>query len=233
MISFLSKNWFFEDAIDFELKKYTLLSYLQYVDVFYNEKKLYSCFADVQSHYNNLIYLRNQKRNLQQNFHSELTGIDVEKLELTYDQVDDKKLGELYEIMDYAIAQFEAPIRTGNEMFKEVAYRLKIEPVGIVPVRKDEGYLLVSDNAQPGIWVYTYRNFVIQEINNRISTQFLTIFDKTVENTYENIKLQLIRNNPTIPNPAVYSLRFNTAVFPFEETLIPIGKRKVLEQLKS
>ena len=36
----LSETWFAEGFIDFELKKYTLLAYLQEVTKFFNENKL-------------------------------------------------------------------------------------------------------------------------------------------------------------------------------------------------
>ena len=37
----LSETWFAEGYIDFELKKYTLLAYLQQVNKYFNENKLY------------------------------------------------------------------------------------------------------------------------------------------------------------------------------------------------
>ena len=43
----LSETWFAEGYIDFELKKYTLLAYLQQVNKYFNENKLYPQLADV------------------------------------------------------------------------------------------------------------------------------------------------------------------------------------------
>lgn len=229
MIESLSKNWFFEDRVDFELKKYILLSYLQFVDYSFKERKLYPYFADIQSHYNNLIFLRNQKEKLQQSFHSELTGVDIENLKLIYEAGDDKKLDELYSIINYAIKQFEAPIRTGNQIFKEIVLHLKIEPVGIIPIHKEEGYLLFSDNSKPDIWVYSYKSFTIKSFNNRISTKFETFINKSINNSPENIKLDLIKEKENLNIPAVFLLKFNTSIYPFQESLIPIGNRKILE----
>ena len=53
----LSENWFAEGYIDFELKKYTLLAYLQQVNGFFNENKLYPQLADVIFHHNNLLLI--------------------------------------------------------------------------------------------------------------------------------------------------------------------------------
>jgi len=54
----LSETWFAEGYIDFELKKYTLLAYLQEVDKYFNENKLYPQLADIIFHYNNLVAFR-------------------------------------------------------------------------------------------------------------------------------------------------------------------------------
>ena len=54
----LSETWFAEGRIDFELKKYTLLAYLQEVDKYFNENKLYPQLADVIFHYHNIVAFR-------------------------------------------------------------------------------------------------------------------------------------------------------------------------------
>jgi hypothetical protein len=51
----LSQTWFAEGYIDFELKKYTLLAYLQQINKYFNENKLYPQLADLIFHYNNIV----------------------------------------------------------------------------------------------------------------------------------------------------------------------------------
>ena len=43
----LSETWFAEGYIDFELKKYTLLAYLQEVDKYFGQNKLNPQLSDV------------------------------------------------------------------------------------------------------------------------------------------------------------------------------------------
>lgn len=64
----LSETWFADGYIDFELKKYTLLAYLQEVNKYFNESKLYPQLADVIFHYNNIISFRENKKYLQEQF---------------------------------------------------------------------------------------------------------------------------------------------------------------------
>src|SRR6476620_610237 len=74
----LSETWFAEGYIDFELKKYTLLAYLQEVNKYFNENKLYPQLADVIFHYNNLVAFRENKKFLQEHFPKKLSGIPLE-----------------------------------------------------------------------------------------------------------------------------------------------------------
>ena len=66
----LSDTWFAEGRIDFELKKYTLLAYLQEVNRYFNENKLYPQLADIIFHYNNIVAFRENKKYLQEHFSS-------------------------------------------------------------------------------------------------------------------------------------------------------------------
>ena len=68
----LSETWFADGYIDFELKKYTLLAYLQEIDKYFNENKLYPQLADVIFHYNNLVAFRENKKFFRNNFRNNL-----------------------------------------------------------------------------------------------------------------------------------------------------------------
>ena len=73
----LSETWFAEGYIDFELKKYTLLAYLQEINRHFDENKLYPQLADLIFHYNNIVAFRENKKYLQEQFPKKLTGIQI------------------------------------------------------------------------------------------------------------------------------------------------------------
>ena len=77
----LSETWFTEGYIDFELKKYTLLAYLNEVNKYFNENKLYPQLADIIFHYNNIVSFRENKKFLQEHFPKQLTDINIQKLQ--------------------------------------------------------------------------------------------------------------------------------------------------------
>ena len=100
----LSETWFAEGYIDFELKKYTLLAYLQQINKYFNESKLYPQLADLIFHYNNIVAFRENKKYLQEQFPKKLTGVQLEKLQNLYEQMieDDDLMQQLEEIIHFS-----------------------------------------------------------------------------------------------------------------------------------
>ena len=72
---------------DFELKKYTLLAYLQEINRVFRETKLYPQLADIVFHYNNMVAFRDNKKLLQDDFPKRLSGVHIERLSLLFEQV--------------------------------------------------------------------------------------------------------------------------------------------------
>lgn len=138
----LSETWFAEGYIDFELKKYTLLAYLQEISKFFNESKLYPQLSDLIFHYNNIVAFRENKKHLQENFPKKLTGIQIEKLQTLYEQMisDDELMCELEEIIHFAADKMKTTISNGAEIYEFVEDKLTISTVGLVPLDNQEGY---------------------------------------------------------------------------------------------
>src|SRR6202012_5638558 len=98
----LSETWFADGYIDFELKKYTLLAYLQEIHQQFNQNKLYPQLADIIFHYNNLVAFRENKKYLQEQFPKRLTAIELQRLQILYEQMigDCELMQELEEIIN-------------------------------------------------------------------------------------------------------------------------------------
>src|SRR5215468_10705568 len=115
----LSETWFADGYIDFELKKYTLLAYLQEINKYFNENKLYPQLSDVIFHYNNLVAFRENKKFLQEHFPKKLTGIQMERLQLLYEQMigDDEMMQELEDIINYSATTIKKTLQTGVSIY--------------------------------------------------------------------------------------------------------------------
>jgi len=232
----LSETWFAEGYIDFELKKYTLLAYLQEVNKYFNENKLYPQLADVIFHYNNLVAFRENKKFLQEHFPKKLTGIQMEKLQMLYEQMigDDELMQELEEIINYSAPTLRSTINNGTEIYEFVEDKLIITPIGLIPLDTNEGYFFLS-NGNKNTRIYQYRLSIFEKHDEKyrsIKTLFIDLWQRSMSHTYENIKAELIRNRGELPNPAVYAVEIDLG-FPVDETLLPIAKRSLVKYISS
>jgi hypothetical protein len=231
----LSETWFAEGYIDFELKKYTLLAYLQETNRYFNENKLYPQLADLVFHYNNIVAFRENKKYLQEHFPKKLTGIQIEKLQVLYEQMiaDSELMQELEEIINYSAEEIKTTISNGAEIYEFVEEQLTIAPIGLIPLDMQEGYFFLSAGNSRHTRVYQYRLSIFEKHDEKfrsIKTEYLEALHRSPFHTYENIKYDLIRNHTSLPNPAVYSIETELN-FPVEETLLPIAKRSLVKYL--
>ena len=233
----LSETWFADGYIDFELKKYTLLAYLQEVNSYFNESKLYPQLSDLIFHYNNMVAFRENKKFLQDHFPKRLSGIQMEKLQLLYEQMiqDDEIMEELETIIHYSVDELRTAITSGTEIYEFIENQLIIFPVGIIPLDINEGYFFLNEGSGRQTSVYQYRLSIFEKHDEKyrsIRTEFIADWKRNIANSYENIKAELIRTKSDLPNPAVYSIEVNLT-YPVEETLLPIAKRSLVRYISS
>lgn len=231
----LSETWFAEGYIDFELKKYTLLAYLQEVNKYFNESKLYPQLSDLIFHYNNLVAFKENKKFLQEHFPKKFTGMQMEKLQMLYEQMieDDDLMKELEEIIQYSEQKMKNTISSGVELYEFIEERININPVGIIPLDTQEGYFFLCTTARKDMLVYHYRLSIFEKHDEKyrsIKTSYVNSWHKNFINTREHIKSELIRYRRQLPNPAVYSIEIALS-FPIDETLLPIAKRSLVKYI--
>ena len=233
----LSQNWIIENLIDFEYKKYELLGYLQGVKQEFKDEKLYPTLTDLIAHYNNLVTLKNNKQQLSESFGKLLTKIDLEKLKLIYESIekDTLMLSEIENIIDFSIPQLEDHLKEGKDIYNTIESNMVIEPIGLTPLNTNEGYLFISDGLQKEIFVHQFNITFFEQANEHfrgIHTCFVTSFAYSYVNTYENIKLQLIKEIPLMPNPAVFAIS-SQKQYPLTESFIPIAKRSLVRYIST
>ncbi len=236
-IKSLSENWFAEGYIDFELKKYTLLAYLQHVNTYFNQNKLYPQLADIIFHYNNILAFRKNRKFLEEHFPKQLTEINIKKLQVVYERMieNNELMRELEEIINYPAQKIKTTIQNGTEIYEFVEGKLNIEPVGLIPLDTNEGYLLICDGRFNTTVAYQYQLTIYEKHDERyrgLRTDFVETWMRSVSNSVENIKAELIRNRKQLPNPAVYNIETALA-YPLEETLLPIAKRSFVKYISA
>jgi hypothetical protein len=94
-----------------------------------------------------------------------------------------------------------------------------------------EGYFFLSAGNSKATRVYQYRLSIFEKHNEKfrsIKTFYIEALQRSLVNSYENIKYDLIKTRSELPNPAVYSIETELS-FPVEETLLPIAKRSLVK----
>jgi hypothetical protein len=144
---------------------------------------------------------------------------------------DNELMQELEEIINYSAGQMKTTISSGAEIYEFVEENLTITPIGLVPLDMQEGYFFLSSGNNKSTRVYQYRLSIFDKHNEKfrsIKTSYLEMMQRSMVNTYENIKYDLIKTRSDLPNPAVYSIETELN-FPVEETLLPIAKRSLVK----
>jgi hypothetical protein len=144
---------------------------------------------------------------------------------------DDDLMQELEAIINYSASEMKTTISNGTEIYEFVEENLNITPIGIVPLDIQEGYFFLSAGNTRSTHVYQYRLSFFEKHDEKfrsIKTNYLDMMYRSMVNTYESLKSELIRNRSDLPNPAVYSIETDLS-FPVEETLLPIAKRSLVK----
>lgn len=231
----LSDNWITEGLIDFEYKKYLLLDYLQEVEKNFDEKKLYPSLSELINHYRNLDELKKNKTIVAESFPQQISKLDFENFKLQFEKIllDDKYMEEIESILDFSIPAIEQQLGEGRELYGDVENELKIFPVGIVPLNPEIGYMLLVQNGSRQTNVYEYAVTIFENTIEKyrgIRTQYIGSWKRSISNTFENIKVELINNKKGIANPGTFVIESNHK-FPLNETLLPVAKRTLVRYI--
>lgn len=231
----LSDDWLTEGHIDLEYKKYILLSYLKSVEERFKHRKLYPPFADIIFHYKNLLMFQEKNETLLRNFPKNIKSVDLNKLALQYEKKfdDPEFMQELQKIIDFSMPMFTEKIQNGKELYDEIERHIKIEPIGLCPINQGEGYLLVNIAGDSHVHVFEYQISIFNSADAKyrgIHTNYLERIRKSISNTFESIKMNLIKRYKKLPNPATFIV--DSAIHtPMEETLMPISKRLLIQRI--
>ena len=231
----LSKDWLTQGLIDFEYKKYVLLAYLKTVKNSFSRVELYPFMGDLVFHYRNLLSVKENKALIRESFPREISVEEFKKLELSYRQMveDDSVMEEIESIIDFSIPRIKDSLQEGSVIYELVEAHCEIAPIGVTPLYAQEGYLFVTQPPENETNVYRYQMSIFEQSHEQLrslNTSFVDRVQKNTSNTYENIKLDLVKKFRDLPNPATY-LILSRMKFPFTETLMPVAKRMFVKHL--
>ncbi|MCX7797023.1 MAG: hypothetical protein N2249_00180 [Melioribacter sp.] len=229
---------FISSAEDSELSEYKLLATLKNFREQLHKNKLYPAFGELIELNNELNILLTERNNYKSMISKKIVGIDIENQSLIYEynteELNEDKISKIFDFIEWALPKIKEVIDEGTAIYDFVESNIEIKEIGILPIYKDEGYFIIPSIAEKVTHIYKFllSNIVTSDVPFKsMKTQFVESFKEDVTKIPpETIKLSLIKKYPELPNPATYNLETDVD-FPFNETVLPIAKRKLMRYL--
>lgn len=233
----LELNWFTTGLQDFEYKKYILLAYLQHVHKNFEENRLYPELAELFQHYKSLELFLKTKESIYKEFPKKLSKLDFENFKVKYEKTinDSKLMDTITRIVEFSIPKLKTELTEGKCRYDAIEASIHFSPIGIVPIYKNEGYLLLRSGKTNDTEVYQYQISLFENAGEKykgIHTTWVANYTNNWVYTFENIKKELIKTREVLPNPATY-IAETKSFFPQTETLLPIAKRLLVQNISN
>ena len=232
----LNLNLFTKVSDDIEKRQYVVLAELKKISTEFQYYKVYphlSMLIDIRRTLQNVI---DRLADLRNKFPKRISKIDWVNRTIEHEVVfvDGTDLKAVEDLIRWALPKMDKVIHEGIAIHDYVEKELSVEHVGILPNYKDEGYFFVPDNEEAKLLLFQYEVSIFQSAKDQyrsLKTEFLKALEQGRALLSPNsIKLDLINEYKELPNPATYS--FQTELnFPFNETVFPVVKRKLIKQL--
>jgi len=232
----LTLDLFTQVQSDYEKRQYKVLSALKRISEDFQHNKIYPHLSHLAELYHTLSDIRKRLNDLRSEFPKRIKKIDFVNQEIEHEIVfvDGSDLQKVEELIEWALPYIEAKIEEGKTIYEFVNEKIFLEEVGIVPNYTDEGYFFVPDNEESKLLLFEYEVSIFQSAKDQyrsLKTQFLKALGQGRALMSPNsIKLELISEFKKLPNPATYSFQTDLN-FPFNETVLPVVKRKLIKEL--
>lgn len=234
--SALNLDLFTQVQTDFEMRQYKVLAALKSISGDFKQNKIYPHLSHLIELHATLSDILNRLQDLRSEFPKRIKKIDFVNQVIEHEVVfvDGSDLSKVQDLIEWALPYIEAKIEEGRAIYEFVDDEIKLEEVGIIPNYTDEGYFFVPDNAESTLLLFQYEVSIFESSKDTyrsLKTGLLKVLEQGQAQLSPNaIKLDLISENKHLPNPATYA--FDTDLsFPFKETVFPVTKRKLLQQL--
>ena len=224
----LGKYWLTEPAFDFEYKKYKLLGWFQQVEKHFRGQRLFPALDVVMAEYKTMRNLHRERTELHQQFRRRLIQADPARLRLQWEELPENPevWNELDQVIKYAIPLLHEACEEGDKLSRAARADLKLVPIGLTPLRLQEGYLLVPQAKHTLVYRYALRP--VTAWSEHLSFKQVRLkadgkYPLSLDMAPENIKRDLIRRQPELPNPATYLLE-SKAHWPLQHTMLPLAR---------
>lgn len=232
----LNVDLFIKVESDMEMRQYKVLATLKEISKDFQMNRIYPHLSHLVEIYRTLDDINNRLKDLRNEFPKRIKKIDFVNQEIEHEVIftEGSDLQKVEEFIEWALPHIKAKIEEGKTIYEFVNDEIVMEEVGIMPSYIDEGYFFVPDNEESKLLLFQYEVSIFQSAQDKyrsLKTHFLKALEQGQALLSPNaIKLDLLDEYKHLPNPATYA--FQTELnFPFNETVFPVVKRKLLKRL--
>ena len=228
----MDTDWLFQGILDAEQKQYVLLNYFQKLNKHLERMEVYPMFIELSLHLGNIQTLLNQNKILY-----------TEKKFLTNDDelvLSDLKVKDIPILANEEVTEYHQILKNSQPQlfdyfnFAKSIWSIVYDSVDIVVkknkgnLKSNSGFFYFKSNNIVYVWQYTTKK--VYRIKNQSKTTTKLVYEGPQDGlTIHEIISKFSKTyekNEEVNNP-VFEM-FCKDIFPLEETLIPIFKRKVL-----
>ena len=234
----LTLDMFTQGAGDIEAAQYRILAALKALRKDFRQNTLYPALGDLIELTSMLETIHENRERYRTSLPQTLKGVDLEKKELMFDAVpaDEESIAGMFELLAWAVPFVTELTNEGVAMFEFVHQNLTLDPVGIMPLYRDEGYVFVPNHSANIVHVLKYELSLYsadtEQYRAMRTVEIETHVPSSIFETPEDLKLALVEQHKDMPNPATF-LMDTELDFPFDTTILPVAKRKLMRHLIS
>lgn len=234
----LTLDTFLTGTDDAELRQYHVLEGLKHNYTEFTHNRLYPSLAELVDLHTALVNILNGMSDIQGHLPHELKEIDLEQGKLVYQAagINDEDFLRAAELITWALPKIEQSIDEGVNIYNFVDEHIQIEQVGLLPMYREEGYWFVPEHKAALLHLLRYEVSLFTSANEKFRSlktrSIRDIEQRSIVQTPESIKLNLIEQFHDLPNPATFLCETDLD-FPYTETILPIAKRKLMAQVFS
>ena len=232
----LPQQWLTQGTLDAEYKQYLFLAWMQAIRKQFDNARIYPALGEVIVQHQQLHAFAEARQAHREQLPGRLVGLDMERLQPVFEAAAEHPDLEAYfdECLEFALPAIDQAFAEGRDLFDWIEDQIHLTPVGLTPLYTNDGYLFIYDESQHFYRVYRYeKSWVEIDEDRMIRLSFEPVEErfKKLSETFESVKLGLVKRFTDLPNPATFLARV-TMGFPLEETLLPISKRLLLRALQ-
>lgn len=236
----LSFESFFTSSADAETIQYRILGGVKKARTDFGKHKIYPSLAQLKNLKDSIEKVIDERENLVDNFPKKIRAFDLKEKKVIYENTAEIKLDEMieeiFELIEWALPLINEVAEEGMVLYNFVDKNIILEQVGVLPMYKDEGYFMVTDNSACQLQIHRYESTLYASSDNeyrRLKTRLVKNEKQVIiRKPAVTIKHELIKESKDLPNPATFL--FDTELdFPFRETIFPVVKRKLISHIAS